>query len=130
MPTIIGPVKLGRNLTKKEEEDFIRKFEQSGAKIKLPFKATGFKSTKKLELPSDIENFLPIEEVEKVEEVVEKTEDKLLDNYLDQNASTVKKALSEDDFDDETLEALYELEEMGKGRSSVLNKINKLLERE
>ena len=43
MPTIKGPIKLG---SKSDNKDFMEKLKESGSSIKLPFSATGFKSSK------------------------------------------------------------------------------------
>ena len=124
MPTIKGPIKLGKNLTEKEKEEMSTKFEEAGIKIKLPFKATGFKSTKKLGLPVDIKESTPQKTAEKPEKTVK---NKMFDNYLDQNTRTIKRALEEDEFDEETLTVFYDMEKKGKKRKSVLKTIENML---
>ena len=116
MTTIKGPVKV----TKENIGEFIKKAEEAGAKINLPFTATKFKSTKKI---------VPIEETpkEKTIEPKKTVKDKMLDNYLDQNARTVIKALQEDNFDDDTLADLLELEKTDKDRKTVKEAIEAMI---
>jgi len=43
MPTIKGPIHIRKN---GDNTELFKKFKEAGVEIKLPFKATGFKSTK------------------------------------------------------------------------------------
>ena len=62
-----------------------------------------------------------------MEPVKESPEDKMLDNYLAQNARTVIKALKEDNLDKDVLSKLLKLEEQGKRRRSIISTIRKLM---
>ena len=107
MPTIKGPIVISKD----NIGGFIEKARAAGAKINLPFSAKGFKSTKK---PVNVE--------------VGESGDKMLDNYLDQNAKTVVKAIKEDSLEKETLGKLLELESIGKNRKTVIETIESELE--
>jgi len=102
MPTIKGPI----TISKENISEFIDKAKKAGARVSLPFEAKGFKSTK-----SQL----------KVEESNEKN--KLLDDYLNQNAKTVVKSIKEDGLEEETLGKLLELESVGKNRKTVIEAI-------
>ena len=69
MPTIKGPIKLG---SKSDNKDFMEKLKESGSSIKLPFSATGFKSSK---MPFDKSQMKGIEFANDVELVKEHIRD-------------------------------------------------------
>jgi len=52
----------------------------------------------------------------------------MIDDYLDQNARTVRKSLREDDLEQETLERLLKLEKNEKNRKTVIQEIEKKME--
>jgi len=81
MPIIKGPIKLG---TKEGNKDFINKLKESNSEIKLPFKATGFKSSK---MPFDKSQMNGIEFAEDVEVVKEHIRD------VDPKETIVKKTI-------------------------------------
>lgn len=53
--------------------------------------------------------------------------DKMIDNYLSQNAKTVAKEIREDDLSDTTLAKLRDYEEQNENRKTVLKAIDKTL---
>lgn len=59
---------------------------------------------------------------------VEGDSTEMTDDYLDQNAKTVRKSLREDDLSDKTLENLLEAEKNDKDRKTVKSQIKKKME--
>jgi hypothetical protein len=123
IPTIKGPIKI------KKGERIPEALLKEAAK-NLPFEADNWNSSKNEHLvgksPEPEKKAKEIKEEEPIEEKDDSK--KLLDNYLDQNAKTVIKAIKEDDFDKDTLQELYSLEKLGKNRKKVLDTLKELAE--
>lgn len=113
----IGGYKVGEEVPAEKAEVWMRMYKNSPVELVNEDKKVSSKEEKKVE----------VNESSKEESEV-KSEDFVLDDYLERNTRTVVANIEKDSLTKEQLGKLLQLENSGKSRKNVIDAINKKLE--